>query len=163
MRERIWDERRPLERLVQILPGFRGYAARGSRRDSDRLLRIFALSRMDRILTELERARKAAAPKLQIHYGRIVADLEAIHRELREEDPYRSFFGHLRWESPDALETLYARDEEIVRSFVALTVATAEETCTLDEIGREIRRLARALRERRGEIGDLIEQGRTAE
>ena len=56
----IRGQRNVLERLIQYVPGFRGYLDKENRREADRLVRDFGVSRLDRLGSELAEATKRA-------------------------------------------------------------------------------------------------------
>ena len=153
--ETIWDERSALERLVHLLPGFRGYHVAENRREADALLRRFGRARLDRVRAELDAIARGKTGKARTPYRGLIRRLSKLCQALdRESHP-----GLLEpvVSTPSAtLDPLYAQDEEIVRSVVALSVAIHERSTQPLDLTRELDRIERALAERRRLIDDLL-------
>ena len=75
-RDAIWEQRNPLEHLVQRIPGFRGYFGRENRREADRLLREFGVDHLDRVISELQRAARGAGLADLGTYGELIDQVE---------------------------------------------------------------------------------------
>lgn len=156
-RDAIFGQRNWLERLVQRIPGFRGYYGNENRREADRLLREFAVRRLDRLVTRLHEDNKdAPLEELQERRERIT-DLETARNELRFADQgYSGFFSEIKWDSSSLLEAVYERDAEIVDSVVALTVTVESDDWRISDLRRELRSLRRAIETRRDAIQGLL-------
>jgi hypothetical protein len=59
LNEIIRGDRNFVERIGQLLPGFRGYFDRENRREADRMLRMFGTSKLDEMIAELHELTKA--------------------------------------------------------------------------------------------------------
>ena len=158
-RNAIIGQRNWLERLVQRIPGFRGYYGNENRREADRLLREFAVRRLDRLVTRLHEENKdAPLAELQERRERIT-ELETVRNELRFADGgYSGFFSEIKWDSSELLESVYERDAEIVDSVVALTVTVESGDWRISDLRRELRSLRRAIDTRRDAIQGLLEE-----
>jgi len=162
LHETIWDERTALERLLEMLPGFRGYHVAENRAEADALLRGFGRARLDRVRVELEERargelaipRKAAEAALaSIH--RLRGRLNRLCQELERESHPR-LRSEQRSTPAQQLDPVYARDEEIVHGLVALSVAVRERAACLEALDRELVRIERALDRRRRLIEALF-------
>ena len=137
------------ERIVRRVPGFGGYSDARHRRSSDRALRQFVASRIDRIVPELHVAAKSSSQTVAAEIGEVIEDLESIRCDLRFADrDYAGFFADCSWDRVDVLGPVYARDEQIVETLVVLSVAIEEGNFTPPHLGREVRHLHRTLSER---------------
>jgi hypothetical protein len=78
--QRITGSRNFLEKIVNVIPGFKGYMDRNARRDADKLLRETVATRL-----ELQWSRISELQRQQIEAGGIdtVDDLEAAAIKLR--------------------------------------------------------------------------------
>ncbi len=149
-RNAIWEQRNPLERLVQRIPGFRGYFGRENRREADRLLREFGVDHLDRVISELQRAARGAGLADLGTYGELIDQVEKLRNELRFADQgYSGFFDETKRDREEVLDRVYEEDERIVESAVSLSVGVDAGGYTLPHLRAEVRTLQRALEERR--------------
>ncbi len=154
--ESIWDERSSLERLVRMLPGFRGYHVAENRREADLLFRSFGRARLDRVRAELEKRSKQKPRKARSPYRGLSRRLQRLCENLASE-------SHPRFKTPlisiaaSCLDPVYIQDEEIVRSIVSLSVAIHEHRTEPQDLRRELDRLERALAHRRALIDQLLD------
>ncbi len=138
-----------LERIARRVPGFAGYSDRDRRRDSDRALRHFVATRIDRIVPDLHVAAKGAPQTLAMELLGVIGDLESIRIDLDHADrDYAGFFSASAWDRVDVLGPVYSRDEQIVETLIVLSVAIDEGNFTPPHLGREVRHLHRTLSER---------------
>jgi hypothetical protein len=137
------------ERIVRRVPGFAGYSDARHRRSSDRALRQFVATRIDRIVPELHVAAKEASQTVAAEIGDVIDDLESIRCDLSHADrDYAGFFTDCAWDRVDVLGPVYARDDQIVETLVVLSVSIEEGNFTPPHLGREVRHLHRTLSER---------------
>jgi hypothetical protein len=137
-----------LERIAQRIPGFAGYSDRRHSRESDRALRHFVATRIDRIVPDLHVAAKETPHPAAGELLEVIGDLESIRVDLAHADrDYAGFFS-AAGRRVAVLGPVYARDEQIVETLVVLTVAIEEGNYTAPHIGREVRYLHRTLSER---------------
>jgi hypothetical protein len=138
-----------LERIARRVPGFAGYSDCRRRRDSDRALRHFVATRIDRIIPDLQVAAKDAPQILATELLDVIDDLESIRVDLDHADrDYAGFFTASTWDRVDVLGPVYSRDEQIVQTLVVLSVAIDGGNFTPPHLGREVRHLHRTLSER---------------
>ena len=138
-----------LERIARRVPGFAGYSDSRRRRESDRALRHFVATRIDRIVPDLHVAAKSAPQTVEAEFLEVIGDFESIRVDLDHADrDYAGFFSTSTWERVDVLGPVYARDEQIVETLVVLSVAIEEGNFTALHLGREVRYLHRTLSER---------------
>ena len=131
------------------VPGFAGYSDSRRRRDSDRALRHFVASRIERIVPDLHAAAKAASQAAASELREVIEDLESIRQDLgHAHRDYAGFLAGSACDRVDALGPVYKRDEQIVETLVVLSVAIEEGNFTAPHLGREVRYLHRTLSER---------------
>lgn len=155
----IREQRNALERLIQRVPGFRGYFERENRREADRLLRDFGCSRLGRVISELTDATKAAPLERMGAYQETINQAEKLRNALRHADQgYSGFFQETKWDREDMLIAVYARDLELVDDIEALCAGL--ETADLDPeaLRRELVALQRRLEDRRAAILGLARE-----
>ncbi len=155
----ILDQRNWLERILQRVPGFRGYYDRENRRESDRVLRGYGVSRLDQLISELhEVIKRSPLEELQELRG-VVTRVEKLRNELRFADQgYSGFFAELKWDSVETLDALYQIDEQIVESVTALAITVEAGEFEAIDLSRELRALERTLADRRRMILGLLPQ-----
>ena len=159
----IRERRNPLERLVQSIPGFRGYFERENRREADKLLRDFGVSRLERIVSDLHEATKRAPLEQMDEFQEVVNQVEKLRNELRHTDRgYSGFFDEIKWADEDALIEVYERDELLVERLCAISERVGSGDFALADLREEIRGLQRTHEDRRAailgmtnEIGDV--------
>ncbi len=155
----IRDQRNPLERLAQWIPGFRGYFDRENRREADKLLRDFGVTRLERMVSDLHDATKAAPLEQMDEFQEVVNQVERLQNELRHSDRgYSGFFSEIKWDDEDALAEVYERDAELVEKLVELSERTASGDFELAALRDEVRELQRAHADRRNGILDLTRE-----
>lgn len=153
----ILDQRNWLERIVQRVPGFRGYFGAENRREADRVLRDFGVTRLDQVVSLLqEHAKEAALEDLQ-ELRDVINGVEKVRNELRFADRgYAGFFSEIKWDAEDLLDAVYRNDEQIVESALALAVVVEAHDYRVGDLRLELRALERALSERRSSILGLL-------
>ncbi len=155
----ILDQRNWLERILQRVPGFCGYYSRENRREADRVLRGYGVSRLDQLISELhEVIKRSPLEELQELRG-VVTRVEKLRNELRFADQgYSGFFAELKWDSVETLDALYRIDEQIIESVTALAITVEAGEFEAIDLSRELRALERTLADRRGAILGLLPQ-----
>ncbi len=155
----ILDQRNWLERILQRVPGFRGYYDRENRREADRVLRGYGVSRLDQLISELhEVIKRSPLEELQELRG-VVTRVEKLRNELRFADQgYSGFFAELKWDSVETLDALYQIDEQIIESVTALAITVEAGEFEAIDLSRELRALERTLADRRRVILGLLPQ-----
>lgn len=153
----ILDQRNLLERLVQRIPGFRGYYRAESRREADRALRDFGVQRLDGVVSALHDQIKRSPLEEMQELREQVSVLEKIRNELRYADQgYCGFFSEIKWDTEEMLDAVYRYDEQVVESVLALAVSVESGELGPAELKQELRALVRALAERRSSILGLF-------
>ncbi len=151
-RERAVEDESPLQRLLDAIPGFKGYRERQVRRRADQLLRDHLVSLLDRAKAALQRlaAKLSRAGKLALVglLDRAIGLLRKVRDKIRYAD-----YGYTGW-----FDTPQIREEELDRMYefdlqlrdmvmqvleMARQVAEAQE----EEMEAAIERLEAALRE----------------
>jgi len=153
--ETIWDERSALERLVRMLPGYRGYHVAENRREADALFRSFGRARLDRVRSELEQLGRRRTGRASGPYHGLARRLAALCEQLESESHPRLRRSLVSTRAA-SLDPVYARDEEIVRSVVALSVAIYESDTRPEDFSRELSRIEHALAQRHQLIDELL-------
>ncbi len=160
VRNVILDQRNWLERLVQRIPGFRGYYGNENRRAADRALREFAARRLEAVVSQLHDTNKRAPLEELQERRELITLVEQTRNELRFADQgYAGFFSEIKWDREELLDAVYAKDEEIVESVIALSVTIESGDWRVADLHQELRALSRAVRERRSSILVLSEHG----
>ena len=149
----IRGQRNALERLVQLVPGFRGYYDRENRREADRLVRHFGVSRLDRILEDLHGAVRGADLDGVGDLEPVIADVERLQNELRHADQgYSGFFDEVKWDDEELLEMVYLRDLELVERIDQLSGALRSGQVSAEQVRDRVRDLRCAFDDRRSEL-----------
>ena len=128
--ERVQESEKLLERLMLVLPGFRGYQLREQRREADRIVRNY-------IYDVLERSRDDLAKCFQIlSDGKTTELLEPMNRLMAKLDRvaekvnhasygYSGFFDSIKIEEPE-LDRMLAYDTQLMdlaRKFSETTIS----------------------------------------
>ena len=150
LEQTIRDDRNAVERLGQAVPGFRGYFDRENRREADKLLRDFGVTRLERMVSDLHEATKRAPLEQMDEFGEVVNRVEKLRNELRNADRgYSGFFDEVKWDTDEALDAIYAQDERLVDRLVLLSEQVASGDFALDPLREQLRTLERAHADRR--------------
>src|SRR5688572_15883073 len=133
--ERIHDTARggqnALERLMNALPGFKGYREKELRRDTDRILRDHLAARLDLLKKALNEAADAATRSGGLD---TINDIETARKRLDRvsnriryaDRGYAPLFAVLKIDE-DALARVYAFDVAIIEGIDAIAKAAAAE------------------------------------
>ena len=154
----ILDQRNLLERLVQRIPGFRGYSRAENRREADRALRDFGVQRLDGVVSSLhDQIKRSPLEEMQELHAQ-VSVVEKIRNELRHADlGYSGFFSEIKWDTEKMLDAVYRFDEQVVESVMALAISVESGDLSAGDLKQELRALDRSLAERRSSILGLFE------
>jgi len=154
----ILEQRSWLERLAQRMPGFRGYYDRENRREADRELRGFGVTRLDSLIAHLHDQIKSTPLRGMQKARELITELEGVRNRLRFADQgYAGFFSEIKWDSPELLDAVYRQDEQIVESVVALSDNIESGAIEADALQQDLRALERALVDRRSSILELLD------
>lgn len=149
----IREQRNPIERIAQRIPGFRGYTERENRREADRLVRMWGVARLDHIISELHEATKRAPLGEKHDCQECVNQAEKLQAELRHADRgYSGFFSEVKWDRPENLAALHDHDLHLADALEALAERVADGELPVAELREELRALQRGLAERRHTI-----------
>ena len=153
----IRNQRNALEALVQHVPGFRGYFDRENRREADRLVRDFGVSRLERLCSELNVATKQAALAQMDAYQETINQAETLRNALRHADQgYSGFLSEIKWDDEDALQAVYCLDLELVLDIEALVSDYDPGASPPEQLRGELVGLMRRLEDRRAAILGLV-------
>jgi len=156
----ILEQRSWLERLVQKIPGFRGYYARENRREADRALREFGVRRLETVIGQLHEAIKHGPLEQAKVVRDVITLVEKLRNQLRYADQgYAGFFSELKWDREDVLDAVYRVDEQIVECVRQLAMTVDAGAFSPADLRQDARALERALGERKGAIMALAEAG----
>ncbi|MCP4002923.1 MAG: hypothetical protein GY725_01880 [bacterium] len=151
--ETITDQRNFPERIIQSIPGFRGYFDRENRREADSLLRDFGVTRLDFAISELHSATKAAALEDMSGIQELVNQVEKLRNELRHSDRgYAAFFQEIKWDGQEMLEQLYEQDRSVVQGIETVETMISSGEFGLSALRSEVKTLGRALEDRENAI-----------
>ncbi|UCE87426.1 MAG: hypothetical protein JSU66_06865 [Deltaproteobacteria bacterium] len=154
--ETIRGDRNLVERIVQLVPGFRGYYDRENRREADQLIRKFGVSKLDQLIAELHELTKNAPLREKDDYQECVNQAEKLRNALQYADRgYSGFFSEVKWDRPERLAALYERDEQIVALISTLAESLVEGGIPLPDLRAELILLQRTVEERRDVILNL--------
>ena len=149
----IRSQRNALEILIQRVPGFRGYFDSENRREADRLIRDFGVSRLERLVSELTEATKRAPLERMDEYQEVTNQAEKLRNALRHADQgYSGFFQEVKWDGEAALQEIYCQDLDLVEDIEALCAGISDGDVELEQLRRELIGLQRRLTDRRAAI-----------
>jgi len=116
--ERVQASEKPLERLMLILPGFRGYKLREERREADRIVRDYIYRALeqarDNLMGCFQSLSDSKVAELMEPMNRIVAKLDQVAEKVnRASYGYSGFFDSIKVEEPE-LENMLAYDSQLM-------------------------------------------------
>ena len=116
--ERVQASEKPLERLMLILPGFRGYKLREERREADRIVRDYIYRALeqarDNLMGCFQSLSDSKVAELMEPMNRIVAKLDRVAEKVnRASYGYSGFFDSIKVEEPE-LENMLAYDTQLM-------------------------------------------------
>ena len=127
--ERVQSSEKPLERLMLILPGFRGYKLREQRREADRIVRNYIYKALEHSRDDLsdcfQSLSDVKASELMEPMNRLVARLDLVAEKInRGSYGYSGFFDSIKVEEPD-LDNMLAYDTQLMDSVKKIGDAVA--------------------------------------
>ena len=127
--ERVQSSEKPLERLMLIIPGYRGYKLREQRREADRIVRDYIYRALERARDDLmgcfQSLSDAKASELSEPMNRLIARLDTIAEKInRASYGYSGFFDSIKVEEPE-LDNMLAYDTQLMDSVRKINDATA--------------------------------------
>jgi hypothetical protein len=155
--ERVQESEKPLERLMLVLPGFRGYKLREQRREADRIVRDYiykALQRSrDDLMSCLKSLSDAKASELMEPTNRLIAMLDRVAEKInRASYGYSGFFDSIKVEGPE-LDNMLAYDTQLMDLVRKIGDATTSFKGDLSQGKLENARVAQQALD--GSIGNL--------
>jgi len=119
------SEKNFLEKVADRIPGLAGYRAKEARRDTDKRLREFIASQIDRHRLRVEEIKRAATDEGDLDMlddlGRLDARMQRTADALRFADyGYSGFFDQVKIREEE-LDRIYAYDEAILGDLDLLT------------------------------------------
>ncbi len=152
----IRGERNFIERIVQLVPGYRGYQDRENRREADRLVRKFGVGKLDQLIAELHELTKSAPLAEKDDHQECVNQAEKLRNALQYSDRgYSGFFSEIKWDRPERLAEICERDEQIVALIATLAESIADGAIPLPDLRKELISLQRSVEARRDVILNL--------
>jgi len=126
--EKIQASEKPLERLMLIVPGYRGYKLREQRREADRIVRDYAYRALehsrDDLMNCFQSLSDAKATELAEPMNRLIARLDTIAEKInRASYGYSGFFDSIKVEEPE-LENMLAYDSQLMDMVRKINEAT---------------------------------------
>lgn len=118
--ERVQESEKFLERLMLMLPGFRGYQAREQRREADKIVRNYIYDLLEHSRDDLMRCFQVLndnkATELLEPMNRTVATLDRVAEKVNHASyGYSGFFDSIKIEQPE-LDNMLAHDTQLMDS-----------------------------------------------
>jgi DNA repair ATPase RecN len=135
--ERVQASEKPLERLMLILPGFRGYKLREERREADRIVRDYIYRALeqarDNLMGCFQSLSDSKVAELMEPMNRIVAKLDQVAEKVnRASYGYSGFFDSIKVEEPE-LENMLAYDSQLMDLVRKVSDATSSFKADLSQ------------------------------
>jgi hypothetical protein len=116
--ERVQESERLLERLMLVLPGFRGYKLKEQRREADRIIRNYIYDVMERSRDDLTTCLQALSDnkltELLEPTNRLIAKVDRVAEKINHASyGYTGFFDSVRIEEPD-LDRMLGYDSQLM-------------------------------------------------
>jgi DNA repair ATPase RecN len=116
--EKVQASEKTLERLMLILPGFRGYKLREQRREADRIVRDYIYRALeqsrDNLTSCFQSLSDAKVSELMEPTNRLVAKLDTVGEKInRASYGYGGFFDSIKVDEPE-LEDMLAYDTQLM-------------------------------------------------
>ena len=116
--EKVQASEKPLERLMLIIPGYRGYKLREQRREADRIVRDYIYRSLERSRDDLmgcfESLSDAKASELIEPMNRLIARVDTMAEKInRASYGYSGFFDSIKVEEPE-LDNMLAYDTQLM-------------------------------------------------
>ncbi len=118
--ERVQESEKPLERLMLILPGYRGYKLREQRREADRIVRDCIYKTLehsrDDLMSCFQSLSDSKASELMEPVNRLIAKLDRVAEKFnRASYGYSGFFDSIKIEE-NQLDNMLAYDTQLMDS-----------------------------------------------
>lgn len=116
--ERVQESEKLLERIMLVLPGFRGYKLREQRREADKIVRnhiydVLEHSRDD-LMKSFQMLSDSKVPELVEPMNRLVARLDRVAEKVNHASyGYSGFFDSITIEEPE-LDRMLAYDTQLM-------------------------------------------------
>jgi len=135
--ERVQESEKLLERLMLILPGFRGYKLREQRREADRIVRNYAYQALehsrDDLMTCFQSLSDDKASELMEPENRLIAKLDRVAEKInRASYGYSGFFDSVKVEEAE-LDNMLAYDTQLMDSVRKIGTATTSFKADLSQ------------------------------
>ncbi len=116
--ERVQGSEKPLERLMLVLPGFRGYKLREQRREADRIVRDYIYRTLeqyrDDLMSCLQTLSDSKASELMEPMNKLIAKLDRVAEKInRASYGYSGFFDSMKIEEHE-LDNILAYDTQLM-------------------------------------------------
>ena len=116
--ERVQADEKPLERLMLIIPGYRGYKLREERREADRIVRDYIYRALERSRDDLmgcfQSLSDAKVSELIEPMNRLIARIDTIAEKInRASYGYSGFFDSIKVNEPE-LDNMLAYDTQMM-------------------------------------------------
>jgi len=127
--EKVQASEKPLERLMLIIPGYRGYKLREQRREADRIVRDYIYTALehsrDDLMSCFQSLADAKVNELIEPMNRLIARLDTVAEKInRASYGYSGFFDAIKVEEPE-LENMLAYDTQLMDLVRKINDATA--------------------------------------
>jgi hypothetical protein len=135
--ERVQGSEKLLERLMLILPGFRGYKLREQRREADRIVRDYIYKSLehsrDDLMSCFQSLSDSKASELMEPENRLIAKLDRVAEKInRAAYGYSGFFDSIKVEEPE-LDNMLAYDTQLMDSARKIGEATSSFKADLSQ------------------------------
>jgi hypothetical protein len=126
--ERIQGNEKILERLMLVIPGFRGYKLREQRREADRIVRNYAYQALehsrDDLMACFQSLSDAKTSELMEPENRLIAKLDRVAEKInRASYGYGGFFDAVKVDEAE-LDNMLAFDTQLMDSVRKINDAT---------------------------------------
>ena len=116
--ERVQESEKLLERIMLVLPSFRGYKLREQRREADRIVRDHVHAVLEHSRDDLSKALQmlsdSKVSELAEPMNRLIARLDRVAEKVNHASyGYSGFFDSIRIEEPD-LDRMLAYDTQLM-------------------------------------------------
>lgn len=116
--ERVQESEKPLERIMLVLPGFRGYKVREQRREADRIVRDHIHAVLEHSRDDLSKCFQmlsdSKVSELAEPMNRLIARLDRVAEKVNHGSyGYSGFFDSIKIEEPE-LDRMLAYDTQLM-------------------------------------------------
>jgi hypothetical protein len=116
--ERVEESDRPLERLMKVIPGFRGYKIREERREADRIVRDYIYrtlkSSRDDLMGCFQLLNNAGIKEVMEPTNQLIARMDRVAEKVnRASYGYSGFFDSVRIDAPQ-LDQMVTYDNQMM-------------------------------------------------